>query len=350
MTDATDIQVAATNLKAGSPKASVPLPPKTVVITGASAGVGRAVALRFAAENAKLGLIARDEDALRSLAAEIESLGSICAIAVADVSNAEAVRDAAERFEQELGPIDIWVNDAMVTVFSPVHEISADEFHEVTQVTYLGVVHGCMAASYCMRRRGQGHIINIGSALSYRGIPLQAAYCGAKHAIRGFSAALRTELRHDKTGIDVSIVELPAVNTPQFDWARTHMNAQPKPMGTVYQPEVAAEAVFRASQHRPREYWVGFSTLMTIVGNMIAPGILDAILARNAYRGQSTQLALRPDRKDNLYAPVSALHRTHGVFGAGAKVRGVILSGSLMRYAIVATGALVFFALGGLVL
>lgn len=350
MVDATNLEVAAAEQTTSPPQPAAALPPKTVVITGASAGVGRAVALRFAAERANVGLIARDQDALQSLAGEIGSLGASCAFAALDVSNAGAVEDAAARFENELGPIDIWVNDAMVTVFSPVHEITPDEFREVTQVTYLGVVHGCMAALKFLRPRKRGLIVNIGSALAYRGIPLQSAYCGAKHAIRGFTSALRTELRHDKTGIDVSIVELPAVNTPQFDWARTHMGTQPKPMGTVYQPEVAAEAVFRASQRRPREYWVGFSTLMTIVGNMIAPGFLDGILARNAYRGQSTELGLRPGRKDNLYTPVTELHRTRGVFGSGAKENAMIVSGSMMRYAIVATGALAFFIIGGLVL
>jgi NADP-dependent 3-hydroxy acid dehydrogenase YdfG len=327
-----------------------PARPLTVVVTGASAGVGRAIATRFATGGARLGLIARDRDALQALAVEIRALGSVCAEAALDVSEARAVEAAAERFEDELGPIDIWINDAMVTVFSPVHEITPEEFREVTEVTYLGVVHGCMAALKHMRPRGRGHIINIGSALAYRGIPLQSAYCGAKHAIRGFTASVRTELKHDRLAIPVTLIELPAVNTPQFDWARTHMETQPRPMGTVYQPEAIAEAVFRAAQRAPREYWVGWSTVETIIGNMVSPGLLDGLLARSAYRGQSTQLAIRPDRKDNLFRPVTDLHRTHGVFDKEAKPRALIVSGSLMRYAVVVAGALVFFALGGIIL
>src|SRR6185437_3408116 len=182
---------------------------------------------------------------------------------------------AADRFERELGPIDLWVNDAMLTVFSPIHRLKPEEFRRVTEVTYLGVVYGAMSALQHMRRRNRGHIINIGSALAYRGIPLQSAYCGAKHAIRGFTSSLISELRHQGSAIAVSIIELPAMNTPQFDWARVHISRQPKPMGTIYQPEVAAEAVFRAAKRRPREYWVGLSTLMTIIGNMIAPNFMD---------------------------------------------------------------------------
>jgi hypothetical protein len=203
-----------------------------------------------------------------------------------------------------------------------------------------------MAATKQMRSRGQGQIINIGSALAYRGIPLQSAYCGAKHAIRGFTASLRTELEHDKSGIAISILELPAMNTPQFDWARTHMPLQPKPMGTIYQPEAAAEAIFRAAQTRTREYWVGASTLWTIVGNMIAPQFMDWFLARNAVSGQETAQSVRPDRQDNLFGPVTELHRTRGVFNANAKTSAAIFPGDWTRAAIVVGGALVFFLLG----
>lgn len=320
--------------------------PLTVVVTGAAAGVGRAIALRFAAAGARLGLISRDEPSLAALAGEIEQMGNRCSISPVDVSDAAAVFGAAERFEQDLGPIDIWINDAMVTVFSPVHEISAEEFERVTNVTYLGTVHGCMAALRHMRPRRRGQIINIGSALAYRGIPLQAAYCGAKHAIRGFTAALRSELEHDRTGLTLTMIELPAVNTPQFEWARTHMPNDPRPMGTVYQPEVIGEAAFQASQTRPREYWVGGSTFLTIIGNMIAPAYLDRFLARRAVRGQATDQPVSPDRKDNLLTPVTALHRTHGRFGAEAKHSAMIVNGSVARIAVVAVGALVFFLLG----
>jgi short-subunit dehydrogenase len=237
----------------------------------------------------------------------------------------------------------------MLTVFSPVAKITPEEFRRVTEVTYLGVVHGCMAAMRQMRSLGRGQIITIGSALAYRGIPLQSAYCGAKHAIRGFTASLRTELDHDKSGISVSILELPAMNTPQFDWARTHMPLQPKPMGTIYQPEAAAEAIYRAAKTRVTEYWVGGSTLLTIVGNMIAPELMDWFLARNAVRGQETSQSVRPDRRDNLFEPVTDLHRMRGVFNANAKTTAAILPGSLTRVAIVVGAALVFFLLGVLV-
>jgi len=322
---------------------------KVVVITGAAAGVGRAAALQFAHEGAKLGLISRDAQALTAFADEVRATGSEAAIADIDVSDAVAVFAAADQFAQTLGPIDIWVNDAMVTVFSPIRDITPEEFHRVTAVTYLGIVHGCMAALKQMAPRGHGRIINVGSALAYRGIPLQSAYCGAKHAIRGFTGSLRTELDHDKSGITVSLLELPAMNTPQFDWARTHMPLQPKPMGTIYQPEAAAEATVRAARTGTREYWVGLSTLLTIVGNMIAPQFLDWFLARNAVQGQETAQSVRPDRRDNLFEPVTDLHRTRGVFNSGARPKAAIFPGDLTRALIVAGGVLVFFLLGVLV-
>jgi NAD(P)-dependent dehydrogenase (short-subunit alcohol dehydrogenase family) len=323
--------------------------PQVVVVTGAAAGVGRAVALRFARAGAWLGLIARDAAALAALEDEIEQAGGRALSAPVDVADAAAVRGAAERFAAAFGAIDLWVNDAMVTVFAPVSGIAPAEFRRVTEVTYLGAVHGTMAALAQMRPRDRGHIIIIGSALAYRGIPLQSAYCGAKHALRGFTDSLRCELAHERSGIRVTIVELPAMNTPQFSWARTHMPNRPRPMGTIYQPEVAAEAVWRAVRRRPREYWVGFSTLKTIVGTMIVPGYLDGFLGRVAFEGQETGEPVAPNRRDNLEAPVTALHATHGAFGAVAKARGLILSGSVMRLAIVAGGAVLCFVLGGLV-
>ncbi|HUO93355.1 MAG TPA: SDR family oxidoreductase [Rhizomicrobium sp.] len=318
-----------------------------VVVTGAGAGIGRAVALRFAEEGAKLGLISRDEAALEGVAEEVRRAGAAgAAIAAVDVSDAEAVAEAADDFAEELGPIDLWVNDAMVTVFSPLEEMTPDEFRRVTEVTYLGTVHGAMAALKHMRPRNDGHIINVGSALAYRGIPLQSAYCGAKHAIRGFTAALRSELEHDKSKISLSMVEMPAVNTPQFDWARTHMPKRPKPMGTIYQPEAAAEAVYRTFLTRRREYWVGLSTLMTIVGNMVAPSFMDRYLARNAVEGQETDLSVRPERPDNLFEPVTQLHRTHGHFDAAAKRRALTVPGQPARAAVVGAGAVLFAVLG----
>lgn len=326
-----------------------PLKNKVIVITGAAAGVGRACALRFARSGASLGLIARDKASLEELSAELVRCGAgAVEYAWIDVSDADAMENAARRFENDLGPIDIWLNDAMVTVFSPVHALRAAEFRRVTEVTYLGVVHGTMAALKLMRPRDEGHIINIGSALAYRGIPLQAAYCGAKHAIRGFTASLRSELEAEGSKIALSIIELPAMNTPQFDWARTHMPREPKPMGTIYQPEVAAEAVYRAARYRPREYWVGLSTLLTIVGNMVLPDVMDRYLARTAVKGQETDVEVDPDRPDNLEKPLSALHRTRGRFNRQAKARGFVLSGSWARAMVVAAGAAFCFCAGRL--
>ena len=221
---------------------------KVVVVTGAAAGVGRAVSLRFAREGAKLGLISREPSALEALAEEVRGCGGDALFAAIDVSDADDVSAAADRFAEELGPIDIWVNDAMLTVFSLVRDICAEEFRRVTEVTYLGVVYGTMAALRHMRGRDCGRIVNIGSALAYRGIPLQAAYCGAKHAIRGFTASVRSELESEGSKITISLIELPAMNTPQFDWARTHRLHLPRPMGAIYQPEAAARAVLRAAR------------------------------------------------------------------------------------------------------
>lgn len=328
--------------KKGSPAA-------IVVITGATAGVGRAVAARFGCAGARLGLIARDFAALESCARELRDLGAQkVAVYAADVGDYAAIDRAASYFEETLGPIDLWINDAMLTVFSFVKDITPGEFRRVTEVTYLGVVHGCMAALKRMLPRGRGQIVNMGSALAYRGIPLQSAYCGAKHAIRGFTASLRSEMDHAKTGITVSIMELPAMNTPQFDWARTHMAHQPKPMGTIYQPGAAAQALFLAAARQPREYWVGFSTALTVVGNMIFPGFMDWYIGRTSVRGQQTRQAVGTDRQDNLFAPVTALHRTEGAFGAHAKKTAVILNGSIARVVIVAAGAAIFFILGAL--
>ena len=314
----------------------------TVVVTGASAGVGRAVALRFAKAGARLGLIARDQEALERVADQVRAQGATACPVAADVADAVALSDAAARIERELGAADVWVNDAMATVFSPVADMTPEEFRRVTEVTYLGFVHATMAALRQMRPRGRGTIVQVGSALAYRGIPLQSAYCGAKHAIRGFTDSLRTELLHEGSKIRLSMVQLPAMNTPQFSWARTHMPRQPRPMGTIYQPEVAAEAVFRAAHHQPREVWLGGSTLMVILGNMLAPGALDRYLAWTAYGGQEGKEPVRPGRKDNLFEPVAAFHRTHGAFDGVARDRAVLLQGwhARLGIALVASAAM----------
>ena len=322
---------------------------KTVVVTGASAGVGRAIATRFGRAGANVGLLARDGDALSQVKQEIENLGGTAVVAAADVSDAEAVFEAADKIAERFGPIDIWINDAMVTVFAPVWEITPAEFRRVTEVTYLGVVHGTMAALRHMRRRDRGTIIQIGSALAYRGIPLQSAYCGSKHAIRGFTDSLRTELIHDRSPIRITIMALPAVNTPQFDWARTHMKLRPRPVPPVVQPEVIAEATFRAALHPKREYWIGWSTIKVIIGNMLLPEFLDRYLAKAAFEAQETSVPVSAGRRDNLMTPVHDLHRTRGNFGREAAAGALSMPGPVTRLIPVIAGAVIFFALGALV-
>jgi short-subunit dehydrogenase len=311
---------------------------EAVVITGASAGVGRATAHRFAKSGAKIGLIARDAEALAEVKKEVEKLGGEAFIAAADVADADALFAAAEALAAKLGPVDIWVNDAMVTVFSPFAEMTPDEFRRVTEVTYLGFVHGTMAALRLMGKRNRGTIVQVGSSLAYRGIPLQSAYCGAKHGIRGFTNSLRTELIHDGSNIHITVVNLPGVNTPQFDWARTHLAWQPRPVPPVIQPEVAANAIYRAAHERKREYWLGLSTAEVILGNMVGAAYLDRYLARKAYDGQMTNKLVKRTRDDNLLHPVHSMHHTHGSFDAEAKRRATELPAPATRVTAVAAG------------
>ena len=316
----------------------------TVVVTGASAGVGRATALLFARCGAQVALIARDAAALEDVRSEIEDCGSTALAIPCDVSDAEAVDQAAGRVEEELGPIAVWVNCAMVTVFSPVWRMTAKEFRRVTEVTYLGFVHGTMAALACMRPRNGGVIIQVGSSLAYRGIPLQSAYCGAKHAIRGFTDSLRSELIHEGSGIKLVMVQLPAMNTPQFDWARTHMPREPRPVAPVFQPEVAARAIVGAALSPRRELWLGLSTIKVILGSMLAPSFLDRYLADHAVDGQERATTVSPDRRDDLMKPVRRLHATHGAFGDEAATSATVLSGEAARLCVGLLG------LGGLAL
>jgi NAD(P)-dependent dehydrogenase (short-subunit alcohol dehydrogenase family) len=295
---------------------------------------------------ANLALIARDAVALDDVKQEVEKLGGTALVAPADVADADAVFTAADAIARERGGIDIWVNDAMVTVFAPVWEIAPLEFRRVTEVTYLGMVHGTMAAPRHMRERNCGTIVQVGSALAYRGIPLQAAYCGAKHALRGFTNSLRTELDHDNSAVAVTMVELPAVNTPQFDWARTRMPHQPRPVPPVVQPEAVADVIFRAALDPKREYWLGGSTLKAILGNMLLPGFLDRYLARNAYDAQETDTAVSPMRKDNLMSPVGELHRTHGRFDAEPANSVMAISGPAARLVPIFLTALAGVAIG----
>jgi NAD(P)-dependent dehydrogenase (short-subunit alcohol dehydrogenase family) len=320
-----------------------------VVITGASAGIGRAVAERFAKAGDRVGLIARDEVALEQVRRKLESLGAAqAAAAPADVSDPEQLFAAADALEAELGPFDLWVNDAMETVFSPLARMTPAEFKRVTEVTYLGYVYGAMAALKRMRPRGRGRIIQIGSALAYRGIPLQSAYCGAKHAIRGFTDSVRTELLHEGSQISIAMVDLPAVNTPQFDWARVHIDRQPRPMGRPIQPEVVAEAVFKAAQGSWREYWLGWPTVQTIIANTIAPGLLDRFLAKTAVDGQQTGKPVGPHHRDNLFRSVRSRHAVRGSFSDEAGNHAILLPAPLARAGVVALGAALFLGLGAL--
>ena len=292
---------------------------KVVVITGASAGVGRATARAFARERAKVVLIARGQVGLEAARREIE-LGGGTALSIAlDVADAKALDNAADRIERELGTIDVWVNNAMVTVFAPVDEIGADEFKRVTEVTYLGSVYGAMAALRRMRTRDRGTIVQVSSALAYRSIPLQSAYCGAKHALAGFMDALRCELAHERSNIHVTAVQMPALNTPQFGWARNKLPHRPQPVPPIFQPEVATDAILFAAGHRRRTVPVGASTWMAEWGQRFIPGLLDKYLGRTAWSGQQT---LEPDdhqRPDNLFSPVDADPGAHGGFDERAR-------------------------------
>lgn len=294
--------------------------PKVIAITGASAGVGRAVANAFARRGDWVGLIARSETGLNDARLEIEHAGGRAAAFSADVANPDAMAKAADGIELALGPIDVWVNCAMVTVFSRVDDMTPEEYRRATEVTYLGTVHGTLEALRRMRRRGRGTIVQVGSALAYRSVPLQSAYCAAKAAIRGFSDSLRCELIYDKSPIRLTLVHLPAVNTPQFSWARAHLQHHPQPVPPIYQPEVAAEAIVFAADHpERREYWVGASSVEAILGNRIAPGLLDQMMAKQAWSGQYTSERIPADRPDNLFTPVEGLHATHGVFDGRAR-------------------------------
>lgn len=291
---------------------------KTVVVSGASAGVGRAVARRFAEEGANVVLMSRDRERLEQAAREVEELGGKALVCPTDVADPEAVEEAAERAEQEFGPIDVWINVAMVTIFGPVDSISPDEFKRSTEVTYLGTVYGTMAALKRMKARDRGTIVQVGSALAYRSIPLQSAYCGAKHAIVGFTDSLRSELIHDKSRVRLTMVHLPGVNTPQFNWARNKLPMRMQPVPPIYEPEVPAEMIHYAAHHPRREFWVGWPTWQVILGQKIAPGLLDHYLAKAAYSGQTTsQKEIK--RADNLYEPVRGAYEARGRFEREAR-------------------------------
>jgi NAD(P)-dependent dehydrogenase (short-subunit alcohol dehydrogenase family) len=279
-----------------------------VVITGATGGIGRACARAFAARGYRVALLARGVEGLRGASEDVAADGGVAFPIEVDTAADGALDAAAGRVEAELGPIDVWVNDAFTSVFAPFEEIGADEFRRVTEVTYLGFVNGTRAALARMRPRDRGVIVQVGSALAYRGIPLQSAYCGAKHAIQGFTESLRCELLHDRSRVRVTMVQLPAVNTPQFDWVLSRLPRQPQPVPPIYQPELAADAVVYAAEHpRRREYWVGGSTVATLLANAVAPGLLDRYLARTGYRSQQTDQPREEDQPANLWRPADRI-------------------------------------------
>jgi short-subunit dehydrogenase len=310
------------------------------VVTGATAGVGRAVVRRFAKEGAYIGLLARGKEALENAKKEVEDAGGKAIAIPTDVAKWEQVEEAAKKVEEEFGSIDIWINNAMTSVFAPLKDITEKEFHRVTEVTYLGTVYGTMAALRRMLPRNKGSIVQVGSALSYRSIPLQSAYCGAKHGIRGFTNSLRSELIHDKSNIKLTMVQLPAVNTPQFIWVKNKLPKKPQPVPPIYEPEIPAEAIYYAAHNNRREIFVGISTVKTILGNKILPGFLDHYLAKNGYSGQQTNEMRDKNQKDNLWEPLSGDYGAHGNFSdrtrkespelwasENKKVIGVVLSG-----------------------
>jgi NAD(P)-dependent dehydrogenase (short-subunit alcohol dehydrogenase family) len=312
--------------------------PKVVVITGASSGVGRASARAFGSLGACVGLLARGDDALQATAKEVESAGGRPLAVATEVADAAAVERAASQVEQELGPIDVWVNNAMASVFAPFTEITAEEFRRATEVTYLGVVYGTKAALDRMLPRDRGVVVCVGSALAYRGIPLQSPYCGAKHAIQGFTESVRCELLHDGSRVRITMVQLPALNTPQFEISLSRLPSRAQPVPPIYQPEVAARAVVWAATHRRRELRVGAATVATLLANAVAPGLLDRYLGRTGYQSQQTGEPASPERPANLWQPVPGDRGAHGGFDHRAHGHSLQLWLATHRVALAAAG------------
>lgn len=315
--------------------------PEVVVITGASAGIGRAVVRAYAKRGAHIGLVARGRAGLEAARREVEELGGRALVLPLDVADAEAVETAAARVEAGFGPIDVWINNAMLSVFSPVKEMTPEEFRRVTDVTYLGYVHGTLSALKRMLPRDRGVIVQVGSALAYRGIPLQSAYCAAKHAIQGFMDSLYAELLHDGSNVKATMVQLPAVNTPQFRWVKSRLPNKAQPVPPIFQPEVIAEGIVFAADHPRRELWIGWPTLKAIVGNNLVPWYVDRYLAEHGYRGQQIDEPRDPDRPHNLWEPVDDAedHGAHGVFDDRARPYSLQLWASMNRGKLLALGA-----------
>lgn len=321
---------------------------RTAVITGASAGVGRSIAVALGRRGWKVALLARGAEGLAGASSEISDAGGESLAIPVDVSEAAAVSEAAQRVEETWGPIELWVNNAMATVFSEFVDMTPEEFLRVTEVTYLGQVYGTMAALRHMEPRDRGTIVQIGSALAYRSIPLQSAYCGAKAAVRGFTDSLRCELKHRKSRIRLTMVHLPAVNTPQFDWARSHLEHRPMPVPPIHQPEAVAAKILKAIDTAPRELWIGDAVPKAVLGTMLAPGQLDQMLAKRAYEGQITEHPGRQDRADNLFSPVPGDFGSHGRFDSSARRSVRSYRPETVRAAVLAAGVLGSAALGAI--
>lgn len=297
--------------------------PQVVVITGASAGVGRATARAFARRGAHIGLLARGQEGLEAAQKDVEELGGKAIAIPTDVADAQQVEAAAQRVEETFGPIDVWVNDAMASVFSPFKEMEPEEFKRVTEVAYLGFVYGTMAALKRMLPRNRGRIIQVGSALAYRSIPLQSAYCGAKHAIMGFTDSIRCELVHDKSNVKITMVQLPAVNTPQFGWVKSRLPHKAQPVPPIYEPELIADAIVWVTDHYRRELFIGLNTAIIIQGNKILPALGDWYLGRTGYKSQQTDEPANPHRLNNVWEPVDEQrdYGAHGSFDKEARSR-----------------------------
>lgn len=319
---------------------------EVVVVTGASAGLGRAIARHFGSHGASVGLLARGVDGLEGAKKEIERAGGKALVLPTDIADADAVEKAAAGVEQEFGPIDIWINNAMVSVFSPVKQMEPKEYKRVTEVTYLGVVYGTLCALKRMLPRNRGTIVQIGSALAYRSIPLQSAYCAGKHAISGFTDSLRCELIHDHSNIRLTMVQMPALNTTQFGWVKSRLKYKAQPVPPIFQPEVGARAVYWAAHHNRREVYVAMPTVEAIVGNKIAPGLLDHYLGHNGYKSQQTDEPEDPERPDNLWSPVPGDHGAHGTFDDRAHERSFEVWGSQNRNWIAAAASALGLAAG----